>query len=136
MVFKSEVGPVFYGVVALVLVIAGAALISALESTNITELLIVGFSLVPVLALFAWILLTTDYTVTEDELRIRCGPRRIRIRRRDIHSINSSRNPIASPALSMDRLEIHYGENKHVLVSPKNRNAFCEALGFASQPSA
>ena len=42
----------------------------------------------------------------------------------------------AVPALSMDRLEIHYADNKRVLVSPKGRNAFCQAIGFDSRPSA
>ena len=47
-----------------------------------------------------------------------------------IKSIVKSRNIISSPAWSLDRLEIKYGDNKTVLVSPKNKAAFLSHIGW------
>ena len=40
---------------------------------------------------------------------------------------------VASPALSLDRLKVEYtknGENKFILVSPKQHKAFCDAVNM------
>jgi hypothetical protein len=45
-----------------------------------------------------------------------------------ITSVKRTRNPLSSPALSTDRLEIKYGKWDFVLISPKNEERFCEIL--------
>ncbi|MGI6222959.1 MAG: PH domain-containing protein [Prevotella sp.] len=45
-----------------------------------------------------------------------------------IKSINATRNPISSPALSMHRLSIKYNKYDKILVSPKDRKGFIDAL--------
>ncbi|MFQ5610075.1 MAG: PH domain-containing protein [Woeseiaceae bacterium] len=42
-----------------------------------------------------------------------------------------TRNPLSSPALSLDRLKITYGpKNRKVLVSPADKESFVQALGL------
>jgi len=49
----------------------------------------------------------------------------------DVHNIRKiykTRNPISSPALSLDRIAICYGKFDEILVSPKNREEFIKEL--------
>jgi hypothetical protein len=45
-----------------------------------------------------------------------------------IQKIKESRDPISSPAGSLDRLEIIYGETNRVLISPKCKKEFLQQL--------
>jgi hypothetical protein len=47
---------------------------------------------------------------------------------RTIRKINKTRNPISSPALSLDRIEIIYNKFDSILISPKDKQAFVEEL--------
>jgi Bacterial PH domain len=82
--------------------------------------------IVPVLLL--WIFTTTYYVVSDTELLVRCGPLRIRIPLSQISGIQKTRNPLSSPALSLDRLAISYGRGKSCMISPKDQTGFLEAL--------
>ncbi|MFT4243475.1 MAG: PH domain-containing protein [Acidovorax sp.] len=75
-----------------------------------------------------WVLAATGYRVEQDALAIRSGPLRWRIPLRDIRSVEPSRSWLSSPALSLDRLCIRHGRAGQVLVSPKDRQAFVQAL--------
>lgn len=85
--------------------------------------------LLPIVGLPLWILLSTWYEVGDRWLLVRSGPFRWRISRSDISAIRPSRSVLSSPALSLDRLEIKYGNGRRILVSPADRQAFIEALG-------
>ena len=79
-------------------------------------------------ALFViWTLATTDYVVTADVLRIRCGPMGWTIPLSSIQSVQPSRSIIAGPAWSLDRLSIEAG-GQELLISPKDRGGFIAAL--------
>jgi len=80
------------------------------------------------LALMLWIVMTTQYTVQNDVLRVRSGPFTWQIPISSIRQVKQTRNPLSSPALSLDRLEVSYGEKKKILVSPKNRSGFLQAI--------
>ncbi|MEP4486821.1 MAG: PH domain-containing protein [Halioglobus sp.] len=82
-----------------------------------------------------WMLFGTLYTVTPDQLLIKCGPFRWRVPRNEIHEVIPTRSPLSSPALSLDRLQIKYGNGKSVLVSPKHKSDFMEAIGHYNQTS-
>ena len=86
-------------------------------------------------ALSAWIALSTRYTLDESFLTVRCGPFCWRIPLQDIHRITPSRNPISSPALSLDRLRIEYGEARSLLISPRHSERFIRELN-ALRPQA
>ena len=47
----------------------------------------------------------------------------------DVQSIRPTHNPLASPALSLDRLSIDLGFRGNLLISPKDKAAFLSALG-------
>lgn len=75
-----------------------------------------------------WILAATDYRLVGNELLIRSGPMRWRIPLQDIRRVEPSRSWLSSPALSLQRLRIHYGKSGKVLVSPKDPEGFIQAL--------
>ena len=82
-------------------------------------------------ALLGFLVLTfrsTRYEVTSREVIARFGPFRWRIAIEGIESIHPSRSPISSPALSLNRLEIRYDGGRALLVSPKDREGFLEAI--------
>lgn len=87
-----------------------------------------GATLAVVVGLPLWIFADTGYRIDGTELLIRSGPLRWRIPVQDIHQIEASRSWLSSPALSLDRLRIRYGRARQVLVSPKDRQGFVQAL--------
>ena len=71
----------------------------------------------------------THYTIRENKLYVQSGF--IKYRRIDISSIKSvepSRNPLSSPAPSFDRIKVRYGKWSMILLSPKDKKGFTEAL--------
>lgn len=72
----------------------------------------------------------TKYIIDGDNLLIRCGFQRKRISISQIIYVRRSHNLLASPALSLDRLEIVYKETytDSILISPRNRKEFVESL--------
>lgn len=77
----------------------------------------------------AWLLLSTYYTVTDEALIVRSGPFRWRVELTAISSVQPTNNPGSSPALSLDRLAIHYDNGKRLLVSPQDQPGFRAAIG-------
>lgn len=75
-----------------------------------------------------WIWLTTYYVLDDSNLVIRYGPFKKIIPLNLIKSVKKTINPLASPALSLKRLEITYGQYNNVLISPKNREEFMKIL--------
>lgn len=81
------------------------------------------------LALFL-LIYPTKYIIDGDNLLIRCGFQRKRISISQIIYVRRSHNLLASPALSVDRLEIVF-KGKYtdsILISPRNRIDFVEDL--------
>ena len=71
----------------------------------------------------------THYTIQENMLYIQSGF--IKYRAIDITTIKSvepSRNPLSSPAPSFDRIKVGYGKWSMILLSPKDKQVFTEAL--------
>lgn len=83
---------------------------------------------VPVAGLILWIWFTTYYVIEENSLVVRSAFIHKIIPVYDIQSIRRTYNPLSSPALSLDRIEIQYGHGKTVLISPENRESFLEEL--------
>ena len=73
--------------------------------------------------------LTTFYTIQGGKLIIKCGFFiNVLIDIQDIKSISESYNIMSSPALSFSRLEILYNKFDAILISPKNKERFIEAI--------
>lgn len=79
-------------------------------------------------AFVVWLFRTTRYELDGRELVVRSGPFRWRIDLAAVESVTPSRNPLSSPALSLDRLQIRYGKGRFLLVSPAERERFLAAL--------
>jgi len=47
---------------------------------------------------------------------------------KSISRIAETNDILSAPALSLDRLKIYYGDKKWIMVSPKNKNGFIEAI--------
>ena len=52
----------------------------------------------------------------------------IKVEIKSIKRIYKTRNPLSSPALSLDRIAIVYNKYDEVLISPKNKQEFVEEL--------
>ena len=82
------------------------------------------------------VLYATDYTLEGDAVRIRASLFRWRIPLAAIDAVEPTRNPLSSPACSLDRLLIRYGE-KRIMISPLDKAGFLRALaarGVATGP--
>lgn len=75
-----------------------------------------------------WTWVTTHYTLISGELLIRSGPFHWRVPLAEIQEVTPTRNPLSSPALSLDRLEVVYGKGRRVLISPRDKDRFLRAL--------
>jgi hypothetical protein len=75
-----------------------------------------------------WVVLSTYYEFTGELLVAHCGPFRWRIPLKDILSVRESQSVRSGPALSMDRLEVVWGEGRVLLISPDDRAGFLAML--------
>ncbi len=126
-IFRSRVDAWYY---ILLMVIGGITLHAITRPDSNVDEVGAAVLVVFVFALPIWLLWSTRYIVTDDLLAVRSGPFFWNIPREDIHSLAPSRSPLSSPALSLERIEISYGDDKVLLVSPDDRRGFAAALGL------
>jgi hypothetical protein len=90
--------------------------------------LIVGLIIAPAIAVP--FLLGTHYRIQGHVLEVRCAfIIRVDVDILRITSVSKTRNPISAPALSLDRIEIVYGNGlRHVIISPKDKMGFIQSL--------
>jgi hypothetical protein len=81
-------------------------------------------------ALIGSTLAMTYYSIEGPVLKIVSGPFRWKVQIDQISSIQPTRSLLSSPALSMDRLKIIWGNNKKIIVSPADKKGFVKALGM------
>jgi hypothetical protein len=127
-VFKSAVDTWFYLAVLGTAAIVTVALAPMFHSGQAVAILLAAAMFALALGLPLWLLASTDYRIEEATLHIRSGPFRWDIPVAEIHSILPSRSFLSSPALSLNRLEIHYGAGRHILVSPADRGGFVRTI--------
>lgn len=75
-----------------------------------------------------WLFFGTEYRIGQGKLLISNGPFRYTIPLSEIKEIRSTRNPASSPANSMDRLEVAYGQYKKIMISPANKANFIKII--------
>jgi len=80
------------------------------------------------MAFVVWLYAATKYEITGDALIIHAGLYKRDIPVRSITSVKDSRSAMASPAFSLDRLEIQYGAGKVIFISPKDKAGFLADL--------
>jgi hypothetical protein len=127
-VYRSRVDNWLVIVFALSSIAAVAACIPLMRHGSHSNWVVAAATLLAGIGLPWWILSTTTYTITDDALLIHSGPFHWRIALRDITAIAATRNPLSSPALSLDRLRIEYRGGPWIMISPADRRGFLADL--------
>jgi len=89
--------------------------------------------MITVILFIGWIWFGTGYEISEDQLKISCGPFRHRIPIQEIKEIKRTRSPLSSPACSLDRMEIKFGKSKRIMISPADKENFIKTIMKKSQ---
>lgn len=107
---------------------------ASLRSGDVTEIIVAIIACVFTAALFGLLVIPVRYGIGRDELIIRFGVVRQRIRLDTIMEVRPTRNPLSAPALSLDRLAIRTGHKLilETLISPSDRETFLSALAMRS----
>ncbi len=127
--FFSKVDGWLIPVIIIAIVGMLAAFVAVLvDDTPLWLQVVVSIASVLFCALLLAILKSTYYVVEDGMLRIVSGPFRWTIPVSDIIDIVPTRNPLSSPALSLDRLRVTYGKRRYVLVSPEDKDGFVRAI--------
>ena len=107
---------------------AVVAIGAAVQSGTWTDVLLALGMLLFVAVLYVGLVLPVRYGVDDSHLIVRCGLCRQRIALADILEVRRTKNPLSSPALSLDRLRVQFGAGvfKSVMISPKAREAFVD----------
>lgn len=133
-VYKSKID---LWLVVIIVGSIGVALFATIQAVFMTpssdNYIALAVTIIVGIGLPGWIFASTEYVVDNGELFISCGPVKKRIELSDIKSATPSRNPLSSPALSLDRILITYGENQTVLISPENKKGFLKAIGMSQE---
>ena len=127
-VYKSKIDFWIGSVLAVLFVVslfAGLKALSAYTPDATWNALLIGCPgvVIPLVAVLA-----TRYTIDGKQLIVRSGLFWWRIPVSEISTITPTHDPIASPALSLNRLRIEYGNKKHVLISPRDREGFLRQI--------
>lgn len=99
----------------------------AFNSNNPGKVILVLF---PVILFIVFLLYSIRYEISGDQLIVYSllSPK-IMIDIQSINTISETNNPLSSPAASLDRLEIKYGNNyDYILISPINTEDFIKLL--------
>ena len=109
--------------------VVGGFIAVVLENEDLYATLFVGVIMLFVVLLIVSLLFRTYYSVEGDTLKVVSGPFSWRVPINEIDSIEPTRSPLSSPALSLDRLRIRYSGRKRIIVSPADKQRFAKALG-------
>lgn len=120
---------IFIFIIICLIVSLASSIKAAMESRTLLSWLITLLIVMGWMAMFL-LLFPIKYIIDGDNLLIRCGFQRKRISISQIIYVRRSHNLLASPALSVDRLEIVFKEKNtdSILISPRNRIDFVEDL--------
>ena len=102
--------------------------IAATQTGNPVAALSIVVTALLIVALIGSLLVRTHYTIMGNTLRIASGPFSWKVPIDQIESVKATRNPLSSPALSLDRLQITYGNGRRVMVSPADKTGFLKAI--------
>ena len=100
-----------------------------LMSTGFTKYNIIYTASMLLLVVFVFYCLnSTSYLLKDDELVVSCFFFKWKIPLSSIKEIFPTNNPLSSPALSLDRLNIVYGNEKHIMISPEDKTVFLQDI--------
>jgi len=106
-----------------------ACAVSAIHS-SMNDLVIAAAIAILVAGLYLGVVFPMRYGLSETHLIIRNGMCTQRILLSEISEVYPTRNPLSSPALSLDRLHVQFGEGffKAIMISPADRDRFLDEL--------
>ncbi len=110
---------------------AAVAVCVAFALSGDTTGLLVGLAMVLVVsAIYFGLVFPMRYGINDTHLLVRFGICRQRVPLPDISEVRPTRNPLSSPALSLDRLHVRFGDSlfKAVMISPADRSRFLDEL--------
>ena len=126
--YKSKFG--FEIIIFLLLIFWAIIILMLFQSESLEAILSVSGIFLLVFGLFLHLNFSTEYTITEAGiLKVKCGF--IYNKRFDISKIKSiakTGNLFASPAPSLDRIELAYGKYDIIIISPKDKDGFARDL--------
>lgn len=93
-----------------------------------------GLALLIAWSMSIWIFFHTNYELRRDTLFIRCGPFWRSVLISEIQSAEPTRNPLASMALSLDRIAIKFEGGRGVMISPRDKDRFLQDLAKKRAP--
>ena len=114
--------------IRLLLIIVAVFTILSIKVTNTQSWAIIITSAVVMLAMLG-LILGLKYVISGDKLYIHYGiyfKRPIEIDK--ITKLSETRNPLSSPAASLDRIAIRYNSYDEVMISPKDKAEFIAEL--------
>ena len=128
--FKSKIDTwIALLIVAVAVMDIAFIVIFAMSSDSPVDKTIATLVLVAVFVLLIWLTFGTYYAVNKDTLRVVSGPFRWKISIADITSVTPTRAMWSSPAMSLDRLRIVYGNGRRIMISPADKQDFLRAIG-------
>lgn len=117
------------GVLLVALPAVGLVTAILLQLSGDTGAAIVGWlSLAGIGLLYALVVWPIEYVLEDKDLVVRFGVVRSRIPYPSIRGVRRTRNVLASPALSLDRLAIDTGGKLAPMISPSDREGFLAEL--------
>jgi hypothetical protein len=107
----------------LMLIVYGAFVYPVVDGIRMKQY-ILSLVFVGIILLISFLFYNTRYTIEGENLLIW----RTKIDINSIRKVYKTRNPLSSPALSLDRLAIVYNKFDEVLISPVERDDFIQEL--------
>lgn len=111
--------------------VSAVAVCVAFALAGSTPGLLVGAAVAVLVAgLYFGVVFPMRYGLNDTHLIVRSGILRQRIPLAEISDVSPTRNPLSSPALSLDRLRVQFGQGffKAVMISPADRDRFLNDL--------
>lgn len=127
-VYTSKIDTWFALVLVAVVSVFFIVFVSVLMSGKTSAILLAIPALIVGAGFPLWLMKSTNYTLSDKTLLVRCGPFKWRVPMNEIKSVTPTSNPLSSPALSLDRLQINYGRWGSIMISPKDKEAFIQDL--------
>jgi hypothetical protein len=128
--YKSKVDWWLVPLLAVPLVVASVVATSSAMTGDPIQMAWGFGSLLFVTAIYVGLVFPMRYGIGGDRLIIRFCVRRQNVLLQNILEVRPTRNPLSSPALSLDRLHIQFGTGifKAVMISPTQRERFLSDL--------
>jgi hypothetical protein len=107
-----------------------AVLVWSLTAGSTEDIVASVIGCLVVAAIWGLLVVPVRYGISRDELIVRFGVVRQRVRLADIVEVRPTHSPLSSPALSLDRLAVRVGPKRSLvtMISPAERDAFLATL--------